>query len=151
MAVPVLYKNLILVTGDESNARHAKNPSLCRGSPFTSGLNALVKGSLGPLVHSLTLRGGWEEEDMMQRYPHDFLIDRLTILNIAVRAALDKTTRLQDFRYVKFFRQARVQSFMETYPGTVSGIDQQHCTTLTFGFFAAGNSISKCWIPCIWA
>ncbi|KAF2493639.1 hypothetical protein BU16DRAFT_592071 [Lophium mytilinum] len=97
MAVPLLYETLVLSTGEES-PHNQKLPTGGRGSAFATGLNSLVRGNLGPMVHSLTLRGVWKE-DTIQRHSNDFVMDRLTILNIAVRAALDKTTRLQEFSW----------------------------------------------------
>lgn len=67
-------------------------------SPFSMGLNALVTRPVANLVRSLALQGVWREHDLHEfsqvgRVPEDAMM-----LNIAVRAAIDRCKHMESFK-----------------------------------------------------
>lgn len=63
------------------------------------GLSALVTRNVAGLIRSLTLRGDWKEEGLQEHAMVGRVPDSSMMLNIAVRAAIEKTTALESFRY----------------------------------------------------
>jgi hypothetical protein len=70
------------------------------GLPFAMGLNALVTRNVAGLVRFLTLQGQWKEHDLQEFSSAGRVPDDAMMLNIAVRAALDRCTGLESFKSV---------------------------------------------------
>lgn len=63
------------------------------------GLSALVTRNVAGLIQSLTLKGDWKEEGLQEHAMVGRVPDSSMMLNIAVRAAVDRTNGLEGFRY----------------------------------------------------
>jgi hypothetical protein len=100
MTVPQLYRTVTLTSYEKIRYRNDQ-PEGCGGaSPFSMGLNALVTRNVSSLVRSLTLRGDWKEEGLQEHAMVGRVPDSSMMLSIAVRAAVDKATSLESFRYI---------------------------------------------------
>lgn len=64
------------------------------------GLNTLVTRSHASLVQSMTLRGEWNEPELEEHSKVGRVPDSSMMLNISVRAALDRTKDIEKFRLV---------------------------------------------------
>ena len=62
------------------------------------GLNALVTRDVAGLVWSLALQGEWKEHDLEEFSAVGRVPDDAMMLNIAVRAAVDRCTGLESFK-----------------------------------------------------
>lgn len=68
-------------------------------SPFSNGLNAVITRPYATLVRSLTLRGEWRELELEEHARVGRVPDSSMMLNIAVRAAIDRMTELESFSW----------------------------------------------------
>lgn len=68
-------------------------------SPFSNGLNALITRPYATLVRALTLRGEWRELELEEHSRVGRVPDSSMMLNIAVRAAVDRMTELESFSW----------------------------------------------------
>lgn len=99
MALPQLYRNLILTSYDKIRYRDDQPEGMGSASPFTMGLNAVITRPYALLVRSLTLRGDWREQELEEHARVGRVPDSSMMLNIAVRAAIDKMQDLEAFRW----------------------------------------------------
>ena len=67
------------------------------------GINALVTRNIVTLVKELSLRGEWREHDLQEYSRIGRVPDDTMMLNIAVRAAVDRLRNLDKFWYVVSF------------------------------------------------
>jgi hypothetical protein len=98
MTLPHLYKNLTLISYDKIYYREDCSTECGSASPFSMGLNAVVTRNVALLVRSITLRGEWREDGLKEHVRVGRMPDSLMMLNIAVRAAVDRMTGLESFR-----------------------------------------------------
>ncbi|OCK74120.1 hypothetical protein K432DRAFT_471012 [Lepidopterella palustris CBS 459.81] len=98
MALPLLYHNLCLTTYDKVNHRDDQENQSGDGN-FSAGINAIVTKGFGPMVHSLALQGEWNEDWLKEHVGLGMAPNMLVILNIAVRAAIDKMPCLESFSW----------------------------------------------------
>ena len=89
MSLPQLYRDLTLTSYDKIRYREEEPEGMGSASPFSMGLNAVITRPFARLVRSMTLRGDWRG-----RVP-----DSSMMLNIAVRAAVDRMTDLESFSW----------------------------------------------------
>ena len=68
-------------------------------SPFGMGLNALVTHNVSALVRNLVLEGDRTAQDLKECSRVGRISEQSMILNIAVRAAIDKCTGLESFKW----------------------------------------------------
>lgn len=68
-------------------------------SPFSMGLNAVITRPYASLVRSLTLRGDWREIELEEHARVGRVPDSSMMLNIAVRAAIDRMPELERFSW----------------------------------------------------
>lgn len=102
MALPALYRNITLTSHSESFADGLPGgDGSWHASPFCTGLNALVTRKTATLVQSLHFQGDWLEQDRESNARFGRLSDSSVLLNIAVRAAVDRCINLQSFKFVK--------------------------------------------------
>lgn len=98
MSLPQLYRNLVLTSYDRIRYRDDQPEGWGGASPFSMGLNALVTRPHASLVQSMTLRGEWKEHELEEYASVGRVPDSSMMLNIALRAAIDRTTNLESFR-----------------------------------------------------
>ncbi|KAL3474157.1 hypothetical protein BJX99DRAFT_185919 [Aspergillus californicus] len=99
MALPQLYRNLTLTSYDKIRYRGDMPEGMGSASPFTMGLNAVITRPYASLVRSLTLRGDWREQELEEHARVGRVPDSSMMLNIAVRAAVDRMQDLESFRW----------------------------------------------------
>ncbi|KAJ5677730.1 uncharacterized protein N7477_003363 [Penicillium maclennaniae] len=99
MALPQLYTSLTLTSYDKIRYRGEQPEGSGSASPFTMGLNAVITRPYATLVRSITLRGDWKESDLEEHAQVGRVPDSSMLLNIAVRAAVDRMTHLESFSW----------------------------------------------------
>lgn len=99
MALPQLYHSLTLTSYDRIRYRDERPEGSGSASPFTMGLNALVTRSYATLVRSIALRGDWKVGDLEEHAQVGRVPDSSMLLNITVRAAVDRMTSLESFSW----------------------------------------------------
>lgn len=99
MTLPHLYKNLTLTSHDRIRYRDDRTGERMSSSSFSMGLNTVITQNVGLLVRSVRLRGGWREDGLEEHARAGRVPDSSMMLNIAVRAAVDRMTELESFRY----------------------------------------------------
>ena len=101
MCLPQLYSNMTLYSYDTIRYKGDDGrPEGCgSASPFSMGLNALVTRNVSQLVRRLALQGIWKEHDLKEFSQVGRVPDDAMMLNIAVRAAVDRCTGLESFRW----------------------------------------------------
>ncbi|OAX81667.1 hypothetical protein ACJ72_03990 [Emergomyces africanus] len=95
MALPQLYRDLTLTSYDKIRYRDEFVEGCGSASPFSMALNAVVTRNVGGLVRSLTLRGEWRENELEEHARVGRVPDSSMMLNIVVRAAVDKMPGLE--------------------------------------------------------
>ncbi|PCG96958.1 Hypothetical protein PENO1_065540 [Penicillium occitanis (nom. inval.)] len=98
MAIPHLYRNISLTSYDRIRYRDEEPEGWGNASPFSMGLNTLVTRAHASLVQSMTLRGEWNEPELEEHSKVGRVPDSSMMLNISVRAALDRTKNIESFR-----------------------------------------------------
>ena len=68
-------------------------------SPFSMALNGLVTRNVAPLVRHFRLHGGWREHELQEHARMGRVPDASMMLNIVVRAAIDRMTKLESFTW----------------------------------------------------
>ncbi|OCK85680.1 hypothetical protein K432DRAFT_286364 [Lepidopterella palustris CBS 459.81] len=96
MALPRLYENVTLRSYSEIRYVDGRPEGYGSGSPFSMGLNALVSRSVTSYVQNFSVVGEWRETDI-EDYSKGRVPDNSMMLNIAIRAALDKMQILRSF------------------------------------------------------
>ncbi|KAJ5279654.1 hypothetical protein N7478_005026 [Penicillium angulare] len=99
MALPQLYRDLTLNSYDKIRYRDDQPEGIGSASPFTMGLNAVITRPFATLVRSMTLRGDWKEHALEEHAQVGRVPDSSMLLNIAVRAAVDRMTSLESFSW----------------------------------------------------
>ncbi|EAW13179.1 uncharacterized protein ACLA_016250 [Aspergillus clavatus NRRL 1] len=99
MTLPQLYKNITLTSYDKIRYRGDEPEGIGSASPFSMGLNAVITRPYASLVRSLTLRGDWRENELEEHARVGRVPDSSMMLNIAVRAAIERMTELETFRW----------------------------------------------------
>ncbi|KAI2000467.1 hypothetical protein LOZ49_006704 [Ophidiomyces ophidiicola] len=99
MALPQLYKTITLTSYDKIRYRDELPEGCGSASPFSMGLNAIVTRNVAPLVRSFTMRGDWREDGLDEHARVGRVPDSSMMLNIAVRAAIDRMTGLESFSW----------------------------------------------------
>ncbi|KAB8077749.1 hypothetical protein BDV29DRAFT_167760 [Aspergillus leporis] len=99
MTLPQLYKSITLTSYDKIRYRGGMPEGMGSASPFSMGLNAIITRSYASLVRSLTLRGNWRESELEEHARVGRVPDSSMMLNIVVRAAIDKMNELESFSW----------------------------------------------------
>ncbi|ODH53219.1 hypothetical protein GX48_00755 [Paracoccidioides brasiliensis] len=95
MTLPLLYKDLSLTSYNKIRYRDEIAEGCGSASPFSMALNVVVTRNMGGLVRSLTLRGHWREDELEEHARVGRVPDSSMMLNIVVRAAVDKMSALE--------------------------------------------------------
>ncbi|KAK7529671.1 uncharacterized protein J3D65DRAFT_562385 [Phyllosticta citribraziliensis] len=97
MTLPRLYEKVTLRSYSELRYKENGRPEgFGSGSPFTMGLNGLVTKNVARYVRSFRLVGEWRESDI-DDFAKGRVPDNSMMLNIAVRAAMDRMDRMEHF------------------------------------------------------
>lgn len=99
MALPQLYRSLTLTSYGKIRYRDEQPEGIGSASPFTMGLNAIITRPYATLVRSITLRGNWKERELEEHSQVGRVPDSSMLLNIVVRAAVDRMTNLESFHW----------------------------------------------------
>ncbi len=98
MALPTLYSRMSLHSYSQIRYVNGRPEGFGSGSPFMMALNGLVTKSHSSLVQDFRIWGAWNEvgaEDFAKgRVP-----DNVMMLNIVLRAAMDKMIKLRSFSW----------------------------------------------------
>lgn len=97
MALPKLWERITLRSYAEMRYVDGRPEGFGSGSPFSMGLNSLVTGNVATYARSLTFTGEWKELDI-EEYLRGRVPDNAMMLNITIRAALDKMPSLETFK-----------------------------------------------------
>src|ERR1700753_283841 len=101
MALPRLYESVTLRSYPELRYIDGQPEGYGGGSPFSMGLNGLVTRNVAAYVKRFRVTGEWRERDV-EEFSKGRIPDNSMMLNIAIRAAMDRMTMLESFRYVQF-------------------------------------------------
>lgn len=100
MTLPRLYEEVTLRSHAQIRYDSDGRPEGYGGSsPFAMGLNTLVARTFTDYVQSFRVAGEWREHDE-DDYKQGRVPDNSMVLQIAMRAALDKMKNLKSFAYV---------------------------------------------------
>lgn len=101
MCLPALYSNVSLHSYDY--IRYSKVDSRPEGSggasPFAMGLNGLVTRNVASYVKKLEVWGDWKDHDGEDCAKVGRVSDGGMMLNMSIRAAIDKISALESFKY----------------------------------------------------
>lgn len=104
MTLPRLYEEVTLRSYADIRYVDGKPEGYGSGSPFAMGLNTLVARTFTDYIRSFRVIGDWREHDL-EDYSKGRVPDNSMILQIAMRAAIDKMKNLEAFAYVLFLVQ----------------------------------------------
>ncbi|KAF2817204.1 uncharacterized protein BDZ99DRAFT_373361 [Mytilinidion resinicola] len=96
MTLPRLYERVTLRSYTEMRYVNGKPEGYGSGSPFSMGLNALVSRNFTNYVQNFRVLGEWKESDI-EDFSKGRVPDNSMMLNIALRAAIDKMQNIQSF------------------------------------------------------
>lgn len=98
MTLPQLYQHVCLRAHAEIRYVDGRPTGYGSGSPFAMGLNTLVSRSFTDYVERFGVVGEWREHDV-DDYKQGRVPDNSMLLQIALRATLDRMKHLQAFAY----------------------------------------------------
>lgn len=103
MCLPQLYSNVALHSYDHvrfTNLDGYNLPEAVGGaSPFAMGLNALVTRNVANYVRKFKVCGKWKDYDLEEYAKVGRVPDGSMMLNMLVRASLDRMSALDSFTY----------------------------------------------------
>ncbi|KAF1965937.1 hypothetical protein BU23DRAFT_545137 [Bimuria novae-zelandiae CBS 107.79] len=98
MTLPHLYEEVTLRTYADIRYVNGRPTGYGSGSPFAMGLNTLVSRNFTDYVQTFRVIGEWREHDV-DDYTKGRVPDNSMVLQIAMRAALDKMKNLKTFAW----------------------------------------------------
>lgn len=98
MTLPRLYEHVTLRSYAEIRYFNGRPEGYGGGSPFSMGLNGLATRNTASYVKGWKLLGDWRESDV-DDFTKGRVPDNSMMLNIVIRAAMDKMTCLESFGY----------------------------------------------------
>lgn len=99
MTLPRLYEHVTLHSYSEIRYVEGRPEGYGGGSPFAMGLNTLVSRNFAEYVQSFKLIGDWREHDI-DDYKQGRVQDNSMVLQVVIRAVLEKMKSLRAFSYV---------------------------------------------------
>lgn len=96
MTLPRLYEHVTLRSYSEIRYVDGRPEGYGNGSPFAMGLNTLVSRNYTDYVTMFRVIGEWREHDV-DDYSKGRVPDNSMILQVAMRAALDKMKNIRSF------------------------------------------------------
>ncbi|KAI9823628.1 MAG: hypothetical protein M1832_002409 [Thelocarpon impressellum] len=97
MTLPKLHEHVNLRSYADIRYVDGSPEGCGAASPFSMGLNGLVTRNVAPLVRSFRLWGEWKEHDVAEHAKVGRVPDGSMMLNVVVRAAIDRMTKLESF------------------------------------------------------
>lgn len=97
MTLPQLYHRVTLHSYTEQRYIDGRPEGFGGGSPFTTALSGLTTNNSATLVQEFCIKGSWPEP-RMEDYTKGKVPDSTMLLNIALRAAVDKMVNMKSFR-----------------------------------------------------
>ncbi|KAF2103089.1 hypothetical protein NA57DRAFT_33159 [Rhizodiscina lignyota] len=98
MALPRLYESVTLKSYPELRYIDGQVEGYGGGSPFSMGLNGLVTRNVAAYVRKWSVQGEWRERDV-EEFSKGRIPDNSMMLNIAIRAAMDRMAILESFSW----------------------------------------------------
>ncbi|KAH7402939.1 hypothetical protein BKA66DRAFT_404599 [Pyrenochaeta sp. MPI-SDFR-AT-0127] len=98
MTLPRLYEQVTLRSHSEIRYIEGRPEGYGSGSPFAMGLNTLVSRTFSDYVQAFRVIGDWREHDV-DDYKQGRVPDNSMVLQIVIRAALDKMKSLRSFAW----------------------------------------------------
>ncbi|KAJ4351196.1 uncharacterized protein N0V89_006535 [Didymosphaeria variabile] len=98
MTLPRLYEEVTLRTYAELRYVNGRPTGYGSGSPFAMGLNTLVSRAFADYVQTFRVIGEWREHDV-DDYSKGRVPDNSMVLQVAMRAAMDKMKNLKTFAW----------------------------------------------------
>ncbi|KAF2014883.1 hypothetical protein BU24DRAFT_349084 [Aaosphaeria arxii CBS 175.79] len=98
MTLPRLYEHVTLRSYSELRYVNGRPEGYGNGSPFAMGLNTLVSRNFTDYVQTFRVVGEWREHDV-DDYSKGRVPDNSMMLQLALRAALDKMKNLRSFAW----------------------------------------------------
>ena len=101
MCLPALYADVSLHSYDHIRYSELDNRPEGSGgaSPFSMGLNAIVTRNVTSYIKKFRIWGKWKEYDSEECARVGRVPDSSMMLNLLVRAAVDRMSALETFRY----------------------------------------------------
>jgi len=99
MTLPRLYEHVTLRCYSELRFVDGRPEGYGSGSPFAMGLNTLITRTFTDYVRLFCVTGDWREHDI-DDYKQGRVPDNTMVLQVVMRAALDRMKRLEAFSYV---------------------------------------------------
>ncbi|KAE9965057.1 hypothetical protein BLS_007899 [Venturia inaequalis] len=96
LTLPKLYERVTLHSYPEIRYKDGRAEGFGSGSPFSMALDGLVSRNIGSYVRDLRLEGSWKEVGL-EDFEKGRVPDNSMMLNIVVKAALDKMEKLESF------------------------------------------------------
>jgi hypothetical protein len=96
--LPRLYENVTLRSYPEIRYFEGQPEGFGAGSPFAMGLDGLVSRPVAGYVKGLTLVGNFKEH-RQDEFEKGRVPDNTMMLNIVIRAAIDRTDKLERFKW----------------------------------------------------
>jgi hypothetical protein len=97
--LPKLYENVVLRSYDGIRYFDGRPEGFGAGSPFSMALEGLISRNVSGFVRNFRLVGIWKEVDVDQ-FAKGRVPDNTMLLNIVIKAALEKMNGLRSFRSV---------------------------------------------------
>ncbi|KAI4942942.1 hypothetical protein J4E86_009889 [Alternaria arbusti] len=98
MTLPRLYETVTLHSYAEIRYVDGRPEGYGNGSPFAMGLNTLVSRNFGDYIQTFRVKGDWREHDT-EEYKQGRVPDNSMILQVVMRAAIDKMKNLKAFAW----------------------------------------------------
>ncbi|EUC34671.1 hypothetical protein COCCADRAFT_3982 [Bipolaris zeicola 26-R-13] len=98
MTMPRLYEHVTLRAYSEIRYVDGRPEGYGSGSPFAMGLNTLVSRNFNNYIRKFRVLGNWREQDT-EDYRHGRVPDSSMVLQVAMRAAIDRMTSLDSFAW----------------------------------------------------
>jgi hypothetical protein len=99
--LPRLYENVILRSYDGIRYFNGRAEGFGAGSPFSMALEGLISRNVSGFVRKLKLVGIWKEVDV-EDFAKGRVPENTMLLNIVIKAALEKMNELRSFRSVQY-------------------------------------------------
>jgi hypothetical protein len=106
LTLPKLYETVTLRSYPEIRYKDGRAEGFGSGSPFSMALDGLVSRNIGGYVKSFRLEGLWKECDL-EDFQKGRVPDNTMMLNIVVKAALEKMDKLEAFWYLQSFSRLK--------------------------------------------
>lgn len=109
LTLPKLYERVTLHSYPEIRYKDGRAEGFGSGSPFSMALDGLVSRNIGGYVRELRLEGAWKEVGF-EEFEKGRVPDNTMMLNIVIKAALEKMEKLEAFWLVHLLLKEALES-----------------------------------------